>query len=39
LRRPFLRWKQQQIKRRLSRFDVIEGGRGWGENNDDDIVH
>ena len=39
LRRPFLRWKQQQIKRRLNRFDVIEGGRGWGESNDDDIVH
>ena len=39
LRRPFLRWKQQQIKRRLNRFDVIEGGRGWGDNNDDDIVH
>ena len=48
LRRLSLRWKKRQIERRLSRFEVIEGGRterrppapgGKRESSRDDWVH
>ena len=45
LKRPFLRWKQTKIKKKkkkkkLSTFDVIDGGKGWGNTPDgDDTVH
>ena len=40
LRRPYLRWQNAKVKRKLSSFDVIEGGKGWGSTaDDDDIVH
>ncbi len=39
LRKTLLRFKHQQLKKKLSRFDVIEGGKGWGNNGDDDLVH
>ena len=39
IRKLLLRFKHQQTKRKLARFDVIEGGRGWGNTGDDDLVH
>jgi hypothetical protein len=39
LKRPYLKWKHKQLQHKLSRFDVIEGGRGWGSDKDDDNVH
>lgn len=41
-----LKWKHQRLQKRLSRFDVIEGGKsdqprssGWKPPGNDDIVH
>jgi membrane associated rhomboid family serine protease len=39
IKQQILRWKQRQLKQKLSRFDVIEGGQGWGSVSDDDNVH
>ena len=40
LKRPFLRWKQAKVKKKLSTFDVIDGGKGWGNTPDsDDTIH
>jgi hypothetical protein len=40
LKRFWLRRKHTKIKKRLSTFDVIEGGKGWGSSSDgDDLVH
>lgn len=39
IRKTLLRLKHKQVKRKLSRFDVIEGGKGWGNSGDDDMVH
>lgn len=39
LQQPFLKWKHKQLQEKLSRFDVIDGGRGWSSNKDDDNVH
>jgi membrane associated rhomboid family serine protease len=39
LRKPFLRMKHQRLQKKLSRFDVIDGGKGWGTPDDDDLVH
>jgi membrane associated rhomboid family serine protease len=41
LKKTWLKYKHQQLQRRLSRFDVIEGGRdqGWTPPGDDDNVH
>lgn len=36
LRRPYLRWKQARIHRRLRQLQVIEGGRGRQPPSDDD---
>ena len=39
-RRPFLRWQNARIKKKLSTFNVIEGGKGWGKTPDnDDTIH
>jgi membrane associated rhomboid family serine protease len=44
-KKPFLKWKHQRIKKRLSRFDVIDGGKaetprtGWQAPGSDDNVH
>ena len=39
IRKTLLRYKHAQTKRKLAKFDVIEGGRGWGTSGDDDLVH
>lgn len=39
IRKTLLRYKHAQTKRKLAKFDVIEGGRGWGSSGDDDLVH
>ena len=31
LKKVLLRYKQRRIKQRLSTFDVIDGGKGWGK--------
>lgn len=40
LKKVLLRYKQRRIKQRLSTFDVIDGGKGWGNTpGGDDTVH
>ena len=40
LKKILLRYKQRRIKQRLSTFDVIDGGKGWGHTpGSDETIH